>query len=436
MGRELNCYDCGVKSAKVRIRQCDFMLCDACDEKRRYEIAAISKKETESKKKDTAKISTPKTVKSPKKGNASAKKTSSGQWTVAVTPNKANSNEKSDDHPNPNPKQPVCATTPSEPPILSETVAAGSADPFDQTLPTPCGNETCTTKPGDLTCSCFICQKVYHLNCVKLTRRPAKSSNWCCQLCKDVPSLIRQLNKTINILSDWQRSMHDQQQDLKAENKALKEQIKEIIQNQTNQRRPHADKKPQPVSNITESDRQSTDNEHEEITSPWNVVSRKRRNRKHGSRGKDNYRHVMRTSTRNNSTGEYRETAIHRASKHQQPNSREEPVWRRDRSAHSKHSHQQSRCPRNEDQRRSRYNNTRERQRSQHARAVSDETSRFYRTERSYGFATKEPCYNCGLSNHDTNECYFHFPITCRSCGREGHKSKICKWFSEFRNHY
>ena len=227
--------------------------------------------------------------------------------------------------------------------------------------------------------------------------------------------------------------MHDQQQDLKAENKALKEQIKEIIQNQ---RRPHADKKPQPVSNITESDRQSIDNEHEEITSPWNIVSRTRRNRKHGSRGKDNYRHVMRTSTRNNSTGENRERAIHRASKHQQPNSREEPVWRRDRSAHSKHSHQQSRCPRNEDQRRSRYNNTRDRQRSHHARAVSDETSRFYRTERSYGFATKEPCYNCGLSNHDTNECYFHFPITCRSCGREGHKSKMCKWFSEFRNHY
>ena len=367
MGRELNCYDCGVKSAKVRIRQCDFMLCDACDEKRRHEIAAISKKETESKKKDTAKVSTPKTVKSPKKGNASAKKTSSGQWTVAVTPNKAKSNKKSDDQPNPN------------------------KDPFDQTLPTPCGNETCTTKPGDLTCSCFICQQVYHLNCVKLTRRPAKSSNWCCQLCKDVPSLIRQLNKTINILSDWQRSMHDQQQDLKAENKALKEQIKEIIQNQ---RRPDADRKPQPVSNITD-DRQSTDNKREEITSPWNIVGRRRRNRKHGSRGKENYRHVMRndtsveshksaeaqrkdsqrhvmrTPTRNDSTGKYRERAIHRASKHQQPNSREEPVWRRNRSAHSKHSHQQSRWPRNEDQGRSRYNNTRERQRYHHARAVS-----------------------------------------------------------------
>ena len=88
----------------------------------------------------------------------------------------------------------------------------------------------------------------------RLTKRPAKSSNWCCQLCKDVPSLIRQLNETINILSDWQRSMRDQQQDLKAENKALKEQIKEIIHNQ---RRPDAVKKRQPVSNITESDRQS-----------------------------------------------------------------------------------------------------------------------------------------------------------------------------------
>ena len=78
------------------------------------------------------------------------------------------------------------------------------------------------------------------------------------------------------------------------------------------------------------------------------------------------------------------------------------------------------RWPRNEDQRRSRYNNTRERQRSHHARAVSDETSRFYGTARSYGFATKEYCYNCGLSNHDTNECHFLFPITCRSCCQSG----------------
>ena len=112
----------------------------------------------------------------------------------------------------------------------------------------------------------------------------------------------------------------------------------------------------------------------------WSLKKKNEKKKSAEARRKYSQRHIVRTPTQNDSTGEYRERAIHRASKHQQPNSREEPVWRRDR---------------NEDQRRSLYNNTRERQRSHHARAVSDETSRIYGTERSYGFATKESCYNC-----------------------------------------
>ena len=213
--------------------------------------------------------------------------------------------------------------------------------------------------------------------------------------------------------------MHDQQQNLKAENKALKEQIKEIIKNQ---RHPDADKKPQPVSNGTESDHQFTENEREEINSPWNTVARRRRNRKH----------AMRTPTRNESASDSRERVVHRTlkPKHQQP--RDEPVWRRNRPAHSNHFRKQSRRPREEDQRRSRYIKTREQQRYHHARAVNDETLRFYRTERLHGFTLNEPCYNCGLSNHDTNECYFRFPITCRSCGREGLKVKCARGIQNF----
>ena len=44
---------------------------------------------------------------------------------------------------------------------------------------------------------------------------------------------------------------------------------------------------------------------------------------------------------------------------------------------------------------------------------------------------TRRPCYNCGLNNHLTNECHFDSPVTCRTCGKLGHKSRSCqqsKW--------
>ncbi len=81
-----------------------------------------------------------------------------------------------------------------------------------------CSNQICSIKPDDVTCSCFICSKEFHLTCVHLTRRPPKTSNWCCPTCRDVPSLVRELNNTVNVLSAWQRSMYEHQQELKAEN--------------------------------------------------------------------------------------------------------------------------------------------------------------------------------------------------------------------------
>ena len=38
-------------------------------------------------------------------------------------------------------------------------------------------------------------------------------------------------------------------------------------------------------------------------------------------------------------------------------------------------------------------------------------------------------CRNCGLSNHDTSECYHESPIRCRTCHRLGHKDRFCKYY-------
>ena len=149
--------------------------------------------------KDT-KFSTPNptTTKSKTPGNvtSSAKKTSSGHWRVAEIPDK------------------VSATTPCIPKVTNQAAAADSG--VDKIPPIPCSGQSCRTQPGDLTCDCFICQKDFHLACVNLTRRPARSSNWCCEQCRDVPKLLRELRNTISILSDWQRTMYDQQIELKA----------------------------------------------------------------------------------------------------------------------------------------------------------------------------------------------------------------------------
>ncbi|XP_033109313.1 uncharacterized protein LOC117110664 [Anneissia japonica] len=57
-----------------------------------------------------------------------------------------------------------------------------------------------------------------------------------------------------------------------------------------------------------------------------------------------------------------------------------------------------------------------------------------------------QACKNCGLSNHNSAECYHENPIRCRTCGRFGHKDRFCKhnkhksnnnnYYQKFNNHY
>lgn len=312
--RRGTCYDCG-ETKQIRIRQCDFWLCDECNDFRRKNPTVDPKTRFTNKSKETHKngltkhVATPKNPekksikfstpnplttksKSPKNVTSSAKKNSSGHWKVAETPDKAS------------------VTTPCNHgnPKVSSAMATQAATADSGAVTTPsirCSDQMCRTQPGDLTCDCFICQKDFHLACVNLTRRPARSSNWCCEQCRDVPKLLRELKNTISILSDWQRTMYDQQIELKAENKALKEQINEIIkQNQ----RPTVEKRADPVKS-SESDISLTDTEREEDGSSWaDVVRRPKRrrftvpqpNRHEINPQRSNKRTINRNDSRNN----------------------------------------------------------------------------------------------------------------------------------------
>ena len=39
-------------------------------------------------------------------------------------------------------------------------------------------------------------------------------------------------------------------------------------------------------------------------------------------------------------------------------------------------------------------------------------------------YNSRKACFNCGLTNHRTNECHFQYPVTCRTCGELGHRSR------------
>ena len=267
------CYKCQTKSSDVQMRQCDYHLCDKCESQRREEIKEIEKTRKSNMLPSTSPTGLDKyaaSLKYPKRKyhahkstplpSAKPTKTMAANWTVTETPDKKLSAN--------------CTHKDSKP----KAAAAGA----DYAPPIPCTEELCVTKTGEMTCTCFICQKSYHLTCVNLTRRPSKSSNWCCKLCKDVPSLIRELRNTVNLLSDWQHSMYDQQQELRAENKALKDQINEIIISRPNHQRHDGEKtQVQPV-NISESDISisSTDNEREEDTPSWVTVLKRGSKRK------------------------------------------------------------------------------------------------------------------------------------------------------------
>ena len=427
------------------MRQCDYHLCDKCESQRREEMKEIEKTRKLNilpstsptgldkyaaslkypKRKYRAHVSTPLTSGKPKKT------TSTGHWTVTETPDK---------------------NSPTNSSHIDQSEAAAVGGSADHAPQPPCTDNLCVTKTGEMTCTCFICQKPYHLACVNLTRRPPKSGNWCCKVCKDVPSLIRELRNTVHILSDWQRSMYDQQQELRAENKALKDQINEIISRPNRQCHAVEKTQVQPV-NTSESDISLTDNEREEDAPSWVTVLKrgsKRKSYKLHSNKTVNHHRNTRTIPRNDSResrrksypteilpkrhapGERLNSATNHSRHHEQQNrelntQRDTHTHNYTRKTYSRFrragiSYEHDRLGLKFREPRSRYN----------LEPENDETYRFSRVD----YRSREPCFKCGLTNHSTYECHFPRPITCRSCGGIGHKSKSCRGLFNYNNHY
>ena len=177
------CGKCRTKSEDVVMRQCDYHLCNKCEAKRIEEIREIEQLRNATDHADPS--------------------TGLQRYVAALkAPPK------------------LATSTPNEDLILTESAfdAANSEHPCqskgnDQKKLTAkkCSGQSCLVKTGDSTCSCFICQKDFHLSCMNLSRRPPKTSNWCCSICSDFPAVIRKLYASIDTLTAAQNSMQKEQ---------------------------------------------------------------------------------------------------------------------------------------------------------------------------------------------------------------------------------
>jgi len=140
------CHDCNNRKSCVKLRQSDLHLCDNCELLRQVNPPIPG--------------SAPRHL---QKSNTNATKTSK--------------TSKMKDK-----------TSTQTPPVISSTTFK-------------CTNQNCSVKNEEATCCCFICQSTFHLTCVGLSRRPAKSSNWCCKNCINFPTVIRKMFNDLNSLS-------------------------------------------------------------------------------------------------------------------------------------------------------------------------------------------------------------------------------------------
>ncbi len=114
--------------------------------------------------------------------------------------------------------------------------------------PQRCKGPECQIKTGDACCPCFICQKDFHLHCVGLSRRPPKSSNWCCKNCSSFPAIIRQLHHAVTTLTTTQNSLQTEQtklkksyEDLLQENIQLRSELEALKSDRTSSTDPSVD---------------------------------------------------------------------------------------------------------------------------------------------------------------------------------------------------
>lgn len=174
------CYDCKAKQKDVKSRQCDYLLCDSCENKRQ-------------------------------------------------------NSTKSDD---------TCDKPPLQPDQSKNTSSAnggGLARYVDSLTSSKCASSTCTHSPdSNLTkCKCSICLQEFHLLCVGLKKRPAQKTLWSCPRCKtDTNASLKTLSHTISSLqqivadlSEKQQKLIDQQGVIVKENTELKREVLKLKSN-------------------------------------------------------------------------------------------------------------------------------------------------------------------------------------------------------------
>ena len=412
MGLPIKCHDCGISEKNdktIQIRQCDWLLCDTCQASRAsgvirkkgsYVRGATAKSPPSNSARKTipaksppslncAKITTPLTF---------ARKTTSGEWQIEETP-----------------------------PATERRKVKGNDNQS-------CTGTACTVKSGEVACCCFICNNMFHLACVSLNKRPSKSSNWCCSNCKNVPAMIADMKNTINVLSAWQKSIYEQQQLIKAENSALKHQIAEIMasqkDNQALRKAPSTSAKKHDEC-MTESDIPLTTSDED---SPWFRVQRRRKRsqpkQRNSSQNDENkqihYNRTLRYDSRESSDQTRNRKRTLRYDSHES-NDRDD------------HYVQESRRPlRNAN--RGLYRN--KHQPHKHDQAPQRSWNTNYKPQRARYHETRSDvyrtsaCFNCGLSNHSSKDCHFSYPVTCRTCGEIGHKSRWHADQNDLRNCY
>ncbi len=385
-----SCEDCHKSHKSVDIRQSDLLLCDKCENIRQNAV------------------------------HAKKAQTSSGTW--SVTPTRSNTKTPT------NINAPLC-TTVKKPANTTEGVPT----------PVPSGPQLCpglfcTIKDNETTIACFICQKNFHLPCVQLSRRPAKTNNWCCSQCKNIPSLIRELNNNIQVLSAWQENMYSQQQELKSENKALKEQVKELLQIVKKYQPPNQKVKTDETYTFVSSDLSDipmTDSENADVDTTWSTVTRRRRRKTLPARGKRSHENVNRTlnrafrvDSRESCVPDYQVKRTHDKNRHGYNINRTTQYDSQESSRHQKTFRQGSNYT----------NGTMRNQRSAHD-TYNEKREHYrepYKHERQQRRQwNRRACFNCGLTNHSSIECHFKYPVTCRTCGELGHKSR---WHRDYRN--
>ncbi len=59
-----------------------------------------------------------------------------------------------------------------------------------------------------------------------------------------------------------------------------------------------------------------------------------------------------------------------------------------------------------------------------HKNDRNDREHEYTMRSRQYANPKRRACFNCGLNNHTSNECHYKYPVTCRTCGEIGHKSR------------